>query len=43
MQEGVMQSIDASKPIATLVFAILLCSSTLLFAQAGTLDPTFGN
>jgi uncharacterized delta-60 repeat protein len=37
-----MHSTATSTRIATLVIVVFLCSSTLMLAQAGSLDPTFG-
>jgi hypothetical protein len=38
-----MKNVAIPKPVAFLVLTALLTSSTLLTAQAGTLDSTFGH
>jgi uncharacterized delta-60 repeat protein len=41
-KESVMSTVQVIKRVALLAGAALLSSSTLLMAQAGSLDPTFG-
>ena len=38
-----MSNLEAAKLAAPLIGSTLLCSSALLWAQAGSLDPAFGN
>jgi uncharacterized delta-60 repeat protein len=42
VKENAMDNVTVSKRVALLVCAALLSSSTLMMAQAGSLDPTFG-